>query len=91
MVKILIINLKNIEVTLYEVTENGELQLAELATLKEEKPTATDAEVNDPNDYTRRTNPTLTDQNGYYEFRGVDVMKKIYNLQKKESILIYRI
>lgn len=35
-------------------------------------------EANDPNDYMRRTNPTLTDKNGYYEFRGVDPEKKYY-------------
>lgn len=35
-------------------------------------------EANDPNDYLRRTNPTLTDKNGYYEFRGVDPEKKYY-------------
>ena len=27
-------------------------------------------------DYLRRTNPTLTDDQGYYEFRGVDTQKK---------------
>ncbi|MBR1802737.1 MAG: hypothetical protein IJ777_02035 [Clostridia bacterium] len=67
--------LANIEVSLYEIN-NGKLTLAELATLKEENPSATKAEINNKEDYTRRTNPTLTDENGYYEFRGVDVMKK---------------
>lgn len=85
--------LKNVEVTLYTVEDDSTLKLAELATLVQEKPTilkkseSEQAEIlNDPNDYTRRTNPTLTDENGYYEFRGVDstknyVVKFTYNGQ----------
>mgnify|MGYP004616944835 CR=1 FL=1 len=74
------IMLKNIEVSLYEVVadKSGEekLKLANLATLKQEKLLATENEINEKADYTRRTNPTLTDENGYYEFRGVDPTKK---------------
>ena len=66
------------KVTLYELDENGQPQLATLAPLKEEDPGATDAEINDPNDYKRRINPTLTDENGYYEFRGLDTEKKYF-------------
>ena len=69
------VNLKNIEVALYEADAN---KLATLTTLKEENPNATSSEINDQNDYTRRTNPTLTDENGYYEFRGVSREKKYY-------------
>jgi len=69
------LNLENIEVRLYYAETD---ELVELGKLIEEKPTATEAEINDPNDYTRRTNPTLTDSKGYYEFRGVDVSKKYY-------------
>ncbi len=78
--------LKNVEVTLYKVEKNGTLTLAKLATLKQEKLSATQAEINDPADYTRRINPTLTDEKGYYEFRGLDptkdyVVKFTYNGQ----------
>lgn len=81
------INLKNIEVSLYDAETN---ELVTLKTLKQERPEvkgangnienagATDEEINDPNDYTRRTNPTLTDENGYYEFRGVPIGKRYY-------------
>lgn len=69
------VNLKNIEVALYEVGTN---KLAKLTTLIEENPKATQNEINDQNDYTRRINPTLTDENGYYEFRGVSREKKYY-------------
>lgn len=65
--------LKNIEVTLWEVDESGNKKLAELATYEQEFPGST-AEPED--DYTRRINPTLTDEKGYYEFRGVDKSKK---------------
>ena len=66
------------KVTLYEIDENGQPQLATLAPLKEEDPGATEEEINDPDDYTRRINPTLTDANGYYEFRGLDTEKKYF-------------
>ena len=66
------------EVTLYEIDENGNAQLATLATLREENPNATDDEVNNPDDYTRRINPTLSDENGYYEFRGLDTEKHYF-------------
>lgn len=68
--------LSNIKVTLYEVTKNGELKLASLATLQQENPGATEAEINDKNDWSRRINPTLTDEYGYYEFRGLNLAKK---------------
>lgn len=68
-------NLSNIEVTLYEVTNNG-LKKAKLATVKEENPQATQAEIDDRSDWIRRTNPTLTDEYGYYEFRGLNLSKK---------------
>ena len=75
--------LKNIQVTLYEVKDDNTLELAQLATLVQEQPSILQKQnteeilaiLNDPNDYTRRTNPTLTDENGYYEFRGVDTTK----------------
>lgn len=54
--------LYGIQVILHDVTTGG---LAELA--KADDPTK------DP-----RTNPTLTDQNGHYEFRGVDPMHEYY-------------
>ena len=66
------------EVTLYEIDENGNAQLAKLATLREENPNATDDMVNNPDDYTRRINPTLSDENGYYEFRGLDTEKHYF-------------
>ncbi len=69
------INLKNIEVALYDA-ETGEL--AHLTTLQEENPNASSGEINDLDDYGRRINPTLTDENGYYEFRGVSREKKYY-------------
>ncbi len=68
--------LSNIKVTLYEVNQNGGLKLASLATLQEENPNATKDEVNDKNDWSRRINPTLTDEYGYYEFRGLNLAKK---------------
>lgn len=69
------LELENIQVALYEVNGN-KLELATLATLKQENSQATQAQIDDPEDYTRRTNPTFTDENGYYEFRGVDPMKE---------------
>ena len=69
------INLKNIEVALYDA-ETG--KLAHLTTLQEENPNASSGEINDLDDYGRRINPTLTDENGYYEFRGVSREKKYY-------------
>ena len=69
------IRLENIQVTLIDASTN---QLATLATLKEENPKATESQVNDKDDYLRRINPTLTDKNGYYEFRGVNPEKKYY-------------
>lgn len=66
------------KVTLYEIDENGNYKLAILAKLKDENPLATDAEINDPSDYTRRINPTLTDSKGYYEFRGLDTEKEYF-------------
>ena len=66
------------KVTLYEVDKNGNYKLAKLATLKEENPYATDEMINDPNDFTRRINPTLTDSSGYYEFRGLDTEKEYF-------------
>ena len=67
-------SLANIKVTLYEVDENGELTLAELATREEENSEATD--IDDKADWSRRINPTITDEYGYYEFRGVNLGKK---------------
>lgn len=73
------IKLKNIEVALYEIDKTAKTgKLAELATLKDENPNATKEQINDEKDYTRRINPTLTDENGYYEFRGVDPQKQYY-------------
>lgn len=69
------INLKNIEVALIDA-ETG--KLAHLTTLQEENPNASSGEINDLDDYGRRINPTLTDENGYYEFRGVSREKKYY-------------
>lgn len=66
------------KVTLYEVDKNGNYKLAMLATLKEENPYATDEMINDPDDFTRRINPTLTDSSGYYEFRGLDTEKEYF-------------
>ena len=66
------------EVTLYEIDENGNYKLAKLATLREENPNATDDEVNNSDDYTRRINPTLSDAYGYYEFRGLDTEKHYF-------------
>ncbi len=76
----------NIQVTLYEADENGNLKLAELKTLEEEFPEMTEQEIIDKafngdrtayeNDYKRRINPTLTDEYGYYEFRGVTLNRK---------------
>ena len=81
--------LPNIEVTLYEADENGEIaldtngepKLAELKSLEDEFPDLTEQEIVDQffggdqdaydNDYKRRINPTITDEYGYYEFRGV--------------------
>lgn len=81
------LNLKNIEVALYDAETD---ELVNLRTLKSERPDvkdengnitkegATQEQINDANDYTRRTNPTLTDASGYYEFRGVSIGKKYY-------------
>ncbi len=66
------------KVTLYEVDKNGNYKLAKLATLKEENPYATDEMINDPDDFKRRINPTLTDSSGYYEFRGLDTEKEYF-------------
>lgn len=76
----------NIQVTLYEADENGNLKLAELKTLENEFPGMTEQEIIDEafngdrtayeNDYKRRINPTLTDDYGYYEFRGVTRNRK---------------
>lgn len=84
----------NIQVTLYEADENGEiakdengnLKLAELKTLEDEFPDMTEQEIIDEafngdktaydNDYKRRINPTITDEYGYYEFRGVTLNRK---------------
>lgn len=69
------INLANIEVELYDVKTG---KLAQLSKLSDENPNATSEEINNPDDYTRRINPTLTDEDGYYEFRGVDIGKRYY-------------
>ena len=84
----------NIQVTLYEADENGEiakdengnLKLAKLKTLEDEFPDMTEQEIIDEafngdktaydNDYKRRINPTITDDYGYYEFRGVTRNRK---------------
>lgn len=76
----------NIQVTLYETDENGNLKLAELKTLEKEFPNMTEEEIIEgpfhgdreayENDYRRRINPTITDDSGYYEFRGVTRNKK---------------
>lgn len=65
------INLKNIQVTLYEVETNA---LAKLTTYAQEDPDNAGQE----DDFTRRINSTLTDEYGYYEFRGVSREKKFY-------------
>ncbi len=76
----------NIQVSLYDAETN---QLAKLAPAADElvkQKDETDAQfaarkravTDDKNDYTRRINPTLTDDNGYYEFRGVSTEKKYY-------------
>ena len=59
--------LKNVKVTLY--TEDGEI--AELLTDE------STSEVDEEELY-HRINPTLTDENGEYIFRGLDPMKKYY-------------
>ncbi len=80
------IPLANVKVELYDAYTN---ELAYLRTLEQERPAvrtngklvdpgASEEEINDPDDYTRRTNPTLTDQEGYYEFRGVEVGRSYY-------------
>lgn len=61
--------LPNVEVALYDAETN---QLAQLATAADEKVTESGE------DYKRRINPTLTDEKGYYEFRGVSMEKKYY-------------
>lgn len=84
----------NVQVTLYEANQNGEiatdengnLKLAELKTLEEEFPGMTEEEIIEKafdgdreayeNDYKRRINPTITDEYGYYEFRGVTLNRK---------------
>ena len=84
----------NIQVTLYEADENGDiakdengnLKLAQLKTLEDEFPDMTEQEIIDEafngdktaydNDYKRRINPTITDEYGYYEFRGVTLNRK---------------
>lgn len=63
--------LPNVIVELYDAETN---QLAELATAADEK---VQAETNDI-DKMRRMNPTITDEHGYYEFRGVLIEKKYY-------------
>ena len=67
--------LANIKVTLYEVTNNG-LELAELASLDEERPEVPQSEIDNKDDWSRRINPTITDEYGYYEFRGLNLAKK---------------
>ena len=67
--------LSNIKVTLYEVTDNG-LELAELASLEDERPESSQSAIDNKDDWSRRINPTLTDANGYYEFRGLNLAKK---------------
>ena len=61
--------LPNVEVALYDAETN---QLAKLATAAEE------GVKESGEDYKRRINPTLTDEKGYYEFRGVNIEKKYY-------------
>lgn len=61
--------LPNVEVALYDAETN---QLATLATVADEKVRESGE------DYKRRINPTLTDEKGYYEFRGVSMEKKYY-------------
>ena len=61
--------LPNVEVALYDAETN---QLAKLATAADEKVKESGE------DYKRRINPTLTDEKGYYEFRGVSMEKKYY-------------
>ncbi len=56
--------LKNIEVSLYEYIDGGEPVLATLA--------------QDPNGQEIRTNPTLTDENGKYIFKGVRPTRKYF-------------
>ena len=56
--------LKNIEVSLYEYTDDGEAVLATLA--------------QDPKGKEIRTNPTLTDKNGRYIFKGVRPTNKYF-------------
>ena len=69
--------LSNIKVTLYEVnSKTGQLELAKLATRKEEVPNVDQSEIDDKGDWSRRINPTITDDYGYYEFRGLDITKK---------------
>ena len=36
-----------------------------------------------------RTNPTLTDENGYFEFKGLDVHKKYYVLFIHSILLVH--
>ena len=59
--------LKNIKVTLY--TSDG--RVADLLT-DEDEAGITDAEL------MHRINPTYTDENGYYLFKGLDALKKYY-------------
>lgn len=60
--------LEGVEVTLYESNGN----LAVLAQENEENPDVSEANKE------IRTNPTITNSNGAYEFKGLDPMKKYY-------------
>ncbi len=64
--------LPGVKVSLYEY-ENG--QIGKLATLASEDQQKINVDKNDP-DREVRANPTLTDENGRYLFKGVDPMKK---------------
>lgn len=66
--------------------KDGNGKLAKLKTLQEEFPGLSEQQIIDQafngdreayeNDYKRRINPTLTDENGYYEFRGLTLNRK---------------
>ncbi len=58
--------LEGVEIRLYE--QNG--NLAAICSNKDENPSSTQVEI--------RTNPTITNANGLYEFKGLDPMKKYY-------------